>query len=239
MTNPANTDEPIVQQNDAEIGQAKKLRRIDRHYIVHEIEHFLHFEKGILHTIRALLFAPGQTVRRFLTEDRDRIVKPITFIIITSLIYTVVNQFFHFEDNYIKFDGDKGSTTVLIFKWVREHYGYTNIIMGAFVAFWAKLFFKKYDYNFYEILILICFITGITMLFYTVAVVVQVATHIYTLQGAGILGTIYFTWAMAQFFDQSKPINYLKAIGSYALGSITSMLFAVLLGTVIDLIIKH
>lgn len=123
--------------------QSNNLKRIDGKYIIHEIEHVLHFEKGILYTIRGLLIKPGENVRHFLSVDRTRLVKPIIFIIITSLIYTLVNHFFHIEDGYIKFDEAKQTTTGLIFKWIQDHYGYANIIMGIFIAFWTKIFFKK------------------------------------------------------------------------------------------------
>lgn len=78
------------------------LKRIDGHYIAHEIEHILHFERGILYTVKGLLIAPGASVRQFINENRSRLVKPIIFIIITSLIYSVVNHFFHIEEGYMQ-----------------------------------------------------------------------------------------------------------------------------------------
>jgi len=220
-------------------GQQANIKRINGHYIVHEIEHVLHFEKGILYTIRELLVNPGENVRHFLTENRSRLVKPIIFVIVTSLIYTLVTHFFHIEDGYIKFDEAKTSATGLIFKWVKEHYGYSNIIMGVFIAFWTKLFFKKYDYNFYEILILLCFIMGMGMLFFAVFSIFQGLTHYNFMQIAGFTGIAYCIWAIGQFFDKKKPVNYLKALAAYILGMITFSLTAILLGSSIDLIIKH
>jgi len=32
--------------------------------------------------------------------------------------------------------------------------------MGIVIAMWSGLFFRKYGYNFYEILILLCFVMG-------------------------------------------------------------------------------
>ncbi len=123
-------------------GQAKSLKRIDGHYIIHEIEHVLHFEKGILYTVRELLVKPGENVIQFLSENRSRLVKPIIFIIITSLIYSIINHFFHFEDSYINPTINSKSAVGSIFKWIQDHYGYANIIMGVFIAFWTK-FLKK------------------------------------------------------------------------------------------------
>lgn len=127
-------------------GQPTSLKRIDAKYIVHEIEHMIHFERGILYTIRELTINPGQNIRRYLTENRSRLVKPIIFIIITSLIYTILNHLFHIDDSYVKFEDAKGespSAVGEIVKWVQEHYGYANIIMGIFIALWLKLFLRN------------------------------------------------------------------------------------------------
>lgn len=138
-------------------GQAVSLKRINAHYILHEIEHVLHFERGILYTIKELILNPGQNVRNYLTENRSRLVKPIIFIIVTSLIYSLCSSLFHFEDGYVNYSDNKASAVSVIFNWVQGHYGYGNIIMGIFIAVWIKLFFRKYKFNIFEILILLCF----------------------------------------------------------------------------------
>jgi hypothetical protein len=220
-------------------GQPAKLKRIDRHYITHEIRHVFHLERGILFTIRELFLRPGKNVRLFLSENRSRLVKPIIFIIVTSLIYSLTNHFFHIEDGYVKFVETKQSTTGHIFKWIQDHYGYANFMMGIFIALWTKLFFRKYNDNFFEILILLCFVMGIGMLIYAVFAIFLGLTHIDLMQVAGVVSFIYSAWAMGQFFDKSKFINYVKAFFSYFLGFLTFYLTAILIGTLIDLIIKH
>lgn len=220
-------------------GQAARLKRIDGHYIVHEIEHVLHFEKGILYTVRELLTRPGENVRHFVRENRSRLVKPIIFIIVTSLIYSLINHFFHIEEGQVNLGQAKESTTTLIVKWVQGHYGYSNIIMGLFIALWLKLFFKKYDYNFFEIVILLCFVMGMGMLFYALFALIQGISHINVINVASFIAIGYATWAIGQFFDKQKPVNYIKALASYMLGMISFWLVAISLGTLIDLIIKH
>ena len=80
-------------------GQPKSLKRIHGHYIVHEIEHVLHFERGILYTVRELLTKPGESIRKYLSENRSRLIKPVIFIIVTSLIYTLTSHFFILKKN--------------------------------------------------------------------------------------------------------------------------------------------
>jgi hypothetical protein len=220
-------------------GQPIKLKRIDGHYIVHEIEHVLHFERGILFTIRELILNPGQNIRNYFEYNRTRLVKPIIFIIITSLIYTLLNHFFQIEDGYIKYHEAKKSATGSIVKWVQDHYGYANIMMGVFIALWLKLFFRKYNYNFYEILIMLCFVIGMGMLIFSVFVIIEGLTHFHLMTIAGVIGIAYCTWAIGHFFDKKKVASYAKALGAYILGMITFWIFPVLFGTLIDLLSKH
>ena len=234
MTHCKNCQSEVTQRYCPNCGQPASLKRIDGHYIVHEIEHLLHFEKGLLYTIRELLLRPGQTVRHFINEDRSRLVKPVLFIIITSLIYTLVNHYFHIEDGYVNYKESMPSTTGRIFKWIQDHYGYSNMIMGVFIAWWAKIFFKKYNYNVFEILILLCFIMGIGMLIFALFALLEQLTHTKLMQVAGLAGFAYSAWAIGQFFDKTKAMNYVKAFAAYILGMLTFSLAAILLGTIID-----
>lgn len=220
-------------------GQHSQLKRIDGHYIIHEIEHVLHFERGILYTIRELIANPGQNVRNYLSENRSRLVKPIIFIIVTSLVYSTCSNFFHLEDGYIKYLGSNKSATSAIFEWIQGHYGYANIIMGIFIAVWTKLFFRKYKLNIFEILILLCFVIGMGMLIYSVFAIIQGLTHFRVMQIAGIVGFVYTTWAIGQFYEKGKAINYVKAFFAYILGMITFALAAIIIGVIVDMVIKH
>lgn len=216
-----------------------KPKRIDGRYILHEIEHVLHFDRGILYTIKELLIRPGENIKNFISENRSRLVKPVIFIIITSLIYTFVNHFFHIEQSYIKIDGKKDLQLNAIDNWVQSHYGYANIIMGGFIAFWLKIFFKKYDYNFFEILILLCFILGMEMLMFSVFAIIEGLTKYHLMQIAAVIVFVYFSWAVGQFFDKTKVMSYIKALISYILGMITFGLSIMILGVLMNLITNH
>lgn len=217
-------------------GTPITLKRINGQYILKEIGSVLNFDKGILYTIRELLFRPGKNIQTFIHEDRNRLVKPIIFIIITSLIYMIAQQFLHFEDGYVNTGGFEESAITKIFGWIQSNYGYANILMAIFIAGWIKIFFRKYDCNFFEILILLCFAMGIGMLIYTVFGIIESTTKIRVLHIGGIIGLLYASWAIGQFFDKNKKVNYLKGFLSYLLGMITFFLGAIILGMGIDLV---
>lgn len=214
--------------------QASELKRIDRSYILSEIGSVLNFDKGIFYTIRELLLRPGTTIKDFITNDRNRLVKPLIFIIISSLIYTIFKEVLNFEDGYVKYSNDKKTTVTILMDWIKNNYGYANILMGLFIAFWTKLLFKKYKYNFYEILIVLCFVMGIGMLIYSVFGLLETITHLKLLQIGGIIGFIYTSWAIGSFFDKKTKMNYLKALFAYLLGMISFYVLVVFIGTLID-----
>lgn len=223
-------------------GHPQKLERINGRYILSEITSVLNFQKGFLYTIKELLIRPGKNISAFISEDRNRLVKPIMFILITSLIYTIIVRIFHFEEGAV--DGviegleDTKTVTLAIFKWVQENYGYANIIMAVFIGLWIKVFFRKYPYNFFEILILLCFIMGIGMLIFAVFAIIHCLSHIDFMSIGVFVGLIYATYAIGQFFDKGKIANYVKALISYLLGMITFTFVFLCIGIIIDLIKK-
>lgn len=219
-------------------GRAFALKRIDGRYLRDELAQVLTFEKGFFFTVKELAIRPGARVREFLTQDRGRLVKPLIFIIITSVLYTLINQLLRIEDGYVKYDqGASGSSTVgTIFHWIQDHYGYANIIMGGFIALWVSLFFKRAAYNFFEILILLCFVMGVAMMIFVVFGIAGKLVSISLAQVGGMVSVAYCSWAIGQFFGSRNPIAYLKALAAYLLGMMSFMFFAVLLGMLIDFI---
>jgi hypothetical protein len=217
-------------------GNPKILSKIDLSYILSEIVSVLNFDKGILYTIKELLIRPGENIHKFIHNDRNRLVKPIIFVIVCSLVFTITEQLLKFEEGSVNAGGFGDSAVTNIYKWIQNNYGYANILMSVFITIWIKLFFKKYAYNFFEIIILLCFVMGIGMLIYTIFGVIESITKIKILQIGGFVGFIYTSWAIGQFFDKNKKLNYLKGFVAYFLGMITFYFLAVILGLGVDLI---
>ena len=113
--------------------------------------------------------------------------------------------------------------------------------MGGFIAFWIKLFFRKHQYNFFEFIILLCFVMGMGMgmLIFSVFGIFQGLTHLNVMNIGGMVGVGYCSWAIGNFFGKTQIINYVKAFVAYMLGMITFIFLATALGILIDIIIKH
>lgn len=219
-------------------GQQTKLKRIDGYYIIHEIEHVLHFERGILFSVKELSLKPGQTIRKFITENRSRLVKPVIFIVITSLIYTLASRFSHINFEYIRFSGVEKMGIGKILKWIQGNYGYANILTAVFVVIWLKIFLKKYDYNFFELLIMLCYVMGMQMLIFALFALINGILDFKLEAIAGIIGLSYLVWAAGNFFEENKIGNYAKVLLSYLLGVITFYAIIFGAGITIDTLTK-
>jgi hypothetical protein len=241
MTQCRNCGNTITANFCGNCGQAAELHRINGRYIRHEIEHILHFEKGILFTVRELFIRPGKAVKAFISENRGRLVKPVVFLIVTSVIYSLVSHWMHIAEAEAEVEAPHGKivlpATQFIMEWVAHHYGYANLLMGVFIALWLKLFFMKQGYNFFEILILLCFVIGTGMLIITLFAVIEGVTHRHVFLFSLIPVLIYSSWGVGQFFEPKKVGSYLKALVAYILGVILFGFVLVFTGLVIDLLI--
>ncbi len=222
---------------------SKQLKRIDVHYISHEIQHLLHFEKGFLFTVRELLLRPGKSVREFLFDDRSKYVKPVIFLIFTSVIFSLIVHFFHIDISYFNIDRIeplKGKIRAKeIGDWTNSHIGYTNLIMGVFIGLWIKIFFKKYSYNIFEIVVLLCFVMGEAILIFGVFLFFA---NLFRSSIIGLIGAsfyfLYTIWAIGQFFGEKKPMNYIKSVMTYVLGNASYLLILILIAYFLKIIMK-
>ena len=221
--------------NSARQEESAQVPRIDGSYILTEIGSVLSLKKGILLTIRELLLRQAENIRAFLREDRFRLVKPVIFVIFCSFLYTILQQTLGFDDGYSQFmEDDNNSTAYKIIFWIQANYGYANIAMALFVAIWIRLFFRRYNYNYWEILIMLLYVFGTMMIIGVLLGIIEIAVGVKTALYTNIIGFIYITWATGQFFNGKKWFNYVKAFFAYLLGSMTATIVALVIGILVD-----
>ncbi len=213
---------------------SKSVKRIDLHYISDEVTQLLNFEKGFSLTIKELLLRPGKCVRTFIFDDRNKYVKPLVFLIFTSFLFTIITSYLHVDYSFLNIDRIeplKGKIrSKEIGDWTNSNLGYTNLIMGLFVALWVKIFFKNHRYNIYEILVLLCYVLGEAILILGIFIVLAILFKSSIIALIGIF--IYFAytiWAIGQFFGEKKAINYIKSASTYVLGNFTYLLALILI----------
>ena len=230
--------EVIIETPDLVDRKPSQLKRIDRHYIVHEIEHVLHVERGILFTIRELLLRPGKTVQQFINEDRNRLVKPVIFVLITAILCTFMSNVFPYEsEQYAQAKLDKSTYNTLLL-WFENYLAYENILIGGFITLWITILFRKHQYNFFEVLVLMCFVQGIVLIIVSVFQLIQGITQTGMLGTMSIIAVSYSTWAIGQFFGRNNWVNYAKSFFAYVLGFLTFFLCLLVIGSLVDLLKK-
>ena len=225
-----NKDKNLIQNDQL----SKNVKRIDGHYISHELQHLLHFEKGFLLTVRELLFRPGKSVREFLFEDRTKYVKPVIFLIFTTLIFTLITHSFHIDYDFFNIDKIKPLKGKIRSKeigdWTSSHLGYNTLIIGVFIGLWIKVFFKKHNYNIFEIVVLLCFVLGESFLIFGILLIFASLSQSIVFGFLAVsLNFIYIIWAIGQFFGEKRLINYVKSAFAYVLGSLTYLITLILI----------
>jgi len=231
-------NENIENEEFQEIENSSTLERIDGKYIWSEISSVLNFDKGIFYTIKELFIRPGKTVREFLIYDRKRIVKPLIFVIFSSLFFIISQQIFGFQTGGIP-DNIDSKGVLEAFEWVGRNFGIVNILLGFFIGLWIRLFFPKSKFNIYEILILVFFTIGIGNLIYTIFGIIESGTGFEVNYLAFLGALLYSSWAIGNFFNKKSFWSYLKGLLAYLLGTTTGSFLIILIGILIDVVEKR
>lgn len=189
----------------SDCGQSSEFKRISWNYLLHEFEHIIHFERGLLYTFKQLALRPAQSIRGFIEGDRQRMTKPLIFLILCGIAYSFINKFVHFSD--VAQDADF-KEIYPIMQWLADHYGYFHLLLSLITALWLRVFFRKSPYNFFEIITLLCYVMGFAIL---IDLVIGFPEKYLKMNMLGTtLGLIYLSWSIGQFFG-NKWTNYLKA----------------------------
>lgn len=192
-------------------------------------------EKGFPQTVKQLLLRPGDTIKTFIRSRRNGLTKPITFVFLASLIYTVIDYFFPFQAKYMSHEGEVQNYMTAIARWITENYGYSNLIMSIFIAAWIKIFFRKHSYTIFEIGVLLCYVMGMGMLFLGFFGFFEHTLNITLVVVGTLISFGYAVWAIGQFF-RNKWSNYLKAALAYFLGSLSFTITFIVIGIVLEIV---
>ncbi len=243
-------------------GSLLTLRRINFKYIIDEIKEEFFFEKGYFFTVKETLFRPSKTIQKFLSQNRKKFIKPIIFILISTIIFVLsdllVEKLYQtefnytaediksqtLESNFIMFQGsidapnfdDKSIENT---SFINDYYGYAYIFIIYCLAVVFKAFFYKTKYNFFEIIVMLCYVLGVQLLIkIPIDIIIfflaknelvlnwgpfhydelgvllqQYSSYTYS----GLLSSIYSIWAIGMFFN-GKIKSFIKSFISFYLG---------------------
>lgn len=234
MTNCINCNHQVVDVFCSKCGQPKTIKRIDFKYLVHEIEHLLHFEKGFHFTAWNLIIKPGKTIRTYLFENRNKYVKPVVYLFFAALLFTLVTNLFHIKYTFANvgyMEGLKDKVNLkTIDNWLIGHVAYTNIIVGFCIAPWLLLMFRRRKHNIFEMIVLMSYVLATGMLLMLPLLMLSKITKAFS--DFTIIFIFFQVWAIGQFFGEKKWLNYLKALLAFILGLVTHVAIFFVIGYV-------
>ncbi len=223
----------------ATCGSPKDVRRFDYAYILHEVQHALHLEKGFFYTVKELFVKPGSTISGFIAGNRLYHIKPFPFLILTSLFFTLTAKLVVMKMNTEHMAKLKDSTVSVALAWTQANWAYSNIIISIFIAFYLRLLFRKSGYNLIELLIMLTYLTAQSMLILGFSNLLQyVFPSDWLATTLGIIPFLYIFWGMWQFFDKKNFSSMLSVLLSYFLGSATVIVLMLIICFSIDAFLK-
>ena len=233
-----NCNQNITDNFCSNCGIPTHLEKIDKNYAWKEFVNLFGFEKGFLYTIKEVLLRPGQTTHTYLSKNRHKYTKPLTFLLATSAIYTLLVHYLHADSVLVEKMAKNNQHLHGMggLQWMQDNYGYANILSGIFAAYFLKKFFKKYNYNFYEIIVHLFFVTGEGMIILLLMPINTKYLHSVWIESLlTVVAYLYIAWALGQFFEK-KFSSYVKAFISYMLGYFLFGIILSVIGVVYELI---
>jgi len=133
----------------------KKYKRIDRKYVIDEIEYtFLHVNKGFLFSAKNILRNPGKTAKEYIDGNRVNHYKPILFAFVLSGISTFLYIKVIGFDSIMNAALAKHSVNTQLMKnymaFISNYSSILSIAMIPFFALTTKIAFRRWGHNYYE-----------------------------------------------------------------------------------------
>ena len=216
-----NCDEPIDGNFCKNCGQSSHIHRINSHFLLHELQHgFLHVDKGILYTSKALFTRPGHFIREYIGGKMANHFKPVSMIIVLAAIFGIVSHYFHINvlANNIKSSGSGVEFEQLnnkiesLVEWVAQHFIVLFLIQIPIFSLGTFLAFKKSKYNFTENLVLNIFAVAqrliIKILFLPLLILFKESpSFILFSKLSDGLGYLFFYWTLFQFYNKIPALE--------------------------------
>lgn len=213
-------------------GQTAKTKRIDAAFLWEDIEHgILHYDKGILYTVKQLFLKPGFVIKDYIEGKRVHHFRPISLTIVFATLYVLV---YHLTKIDLVNQESEGSK--MIFEKVLEHYYWFVFITIPIFAWSTALFFRNNGYNFWEYFIFEAFKASqrliVHILLLPVIFIIHNATATnYLTKSLLLIDFALIVWTNLQFFNHLPKLKvfYKSLFGYLTYFLITSLLLVLII----------
>ncbi|SOD14348.1 DUF3667 domain-containing protein [Pedobacter xixiisoli] len=212
----------------------KRFKRIDRKYVIDEIQYVLiHTNKGFLYTVKNLAKSPGGTARRFIEGDRVNHYKPILLTFLLSGISAVISfKIIGLATIMKEFYTSQHMNSPFMNDYMAISTGYNAFIMLGLVPLFALttwIAFHKWKANYYEHVVMNAYILST----YTLVSIVFVYPILFLLRHnmsyfttATSLSTLIVPFILVWFFKGYYPEKPMKQIVGRVLATLGLTLVA-------------
>ena len=211
-------------------GQTAKVQRLDWHYFKHNVQHSVfHLDQGILYTAKQFFLNPGNAAKEFFSGKRLKYTGPIAYFALVTVLFYVVTKFLSTET----IQEDK------VTKYIEEYYAKVLlfIIIPLYVLL-TNLFFRKNDYNFYELFAFHCYMQVQFMLIEMVVTFIDwslvhfyIFLHPYSVIAIKLgVEVLFMSWAFMQLFNKK---NFLACfVKTFLITAVMVIVYAALIAAV-------
>jgi len=194
-------------------GQKMGLGRLDFQQLLKELWiAFSNTDQGILHLVKQLVYRPGKVAREYVSGKRKTYFNPFSYLtVMVAIALYFILQFENIALNSPKMEG--GDIELLRFAF--KYFNVFILLMCPIYGFLIWLFFLKHQTNFVENLTLAAFMSGQTMLYYIIALIIFVIyPSLLDVLGAifGLLISIWYIVAILQFYQTRSVLSILKTV---------------------------
>lgn len=173
---------------------------------------FSNTDRGILLLVRQLVYRPGKVARAYISGQRKTYFNPFSFLVI--MVAIALFFILKFEDTVINFS----KTETYEIDFVRFTFKYFNVfilLMCPIYGFLIWLFFIGRGTNFVENLALSAYLSGQTMLYYIIIIIIFILfPSSMKILGLvfGLLIGIWYIIAMLQFYQTRSVWSIIKSV---------------------------
>ncbi|WP_343694197.1 DUF3667 domain-containing protein [Flavobacterium sp.] len=217
-------------------GQSAETHKINAHFLWHDIQHgLLHFDKGILYSLKQLFTRPGDSVREFIEGKRVRHFKPLSLVVVLATFYGFMYHYFHI--NLYPYNSDVSGINYYEFnEWMSTHFSWITIATIPIYTIGTFICFRKQGYNFVEFFVLNTFKASQRLfahlltfpLLYYFNGKPEITSFVKILY---VIDVLLILWTNIQFFDR---ISRIKAL---YLSILSHLIFLIIFYTIAVIIV--
>jgi hypothetical protein len=150
----------------------KKYRRIDKKYLVEEIQYtLLHVNKGFLYSVKSLLRNPGKTAREYIEGSRVNHYKPILLAFITTGLYAFISmKLINPSAIYAQgsYDAQDAQDTKELTDLLLRYWNFITLASIPLFAILTSFFFRKQQENYFEHIVMNAYLQSLFSVLYII-----------------------------------------------------------------------